>query len=86
MMGLETLQRYAPRALTAAFMFFALLTGGASLEGELAQAAFFAVSGVIAAALFVFAKPWWQGPVLTLFGFWIVLVLIVLLSLFPLPG
>ena len=86
MMGLETLQRYAPRALTAAFMFFALLTGGASLEGELAQAAFFAVSGVIAAALFVFAKPWWQGPVLTVFGLWIVLVLIVLLSLFPLPG
>ena len=63
MMSLATLRRYAARALTPAFLAFALLVGGASLEGDFLKAVLFALSGVLLAGLFLFAGPWWKGPV-----------------------
>lgn len=77
-------RRYGARALTPVFLVGALLVGGASLEGEFAQALFFAVSGLVLAGLSVFAGAWWKGAVATALVFLACLAALLVFQLLPL--
>jgi O-antigen ligase len=85
MMSLATLRRYAARALTPAFLAFALLVGGASLEGDFLKAVLFALSGALLAGLFLFAGPWWKGPVAVIPVFAGLLAVLLVVQVVPLP-
>jgi O-antigen ligase len=86
MMSLETFKRYAARALTPAFLAFALLVGGASLEGEFLKAVLFALSGAVLAGLFLFAGPWWKGQAAVVLAFAGLLALVLMVQVLPLPS
>lgn len=77
--------RILERALVAAFLAGALLTGGASLEGDLQKAMFLTVSGLVLAVLFLVAKGWTRGPVLAVLAFAALYVVIATCQLVPLP-
>lgn len=80
------LRRPAAISLAPLFLAGALLVGGASLEGEFAQSVFFAVSGLIAAALFLSAGGWIKGAVATPLCFFLVLTALLLAQTVPLPA
>lgn len=85
MSRLSSLRRFAARGLIPLFLGAALLVGGASLEGEFAQAILFAVSGVILAGLFVYAGEWWKSPAGSVLVFAGLLAGLLLVQLIPLP-
>lgn len=85
MMPLAALRRQAARALLPLFLLSALLTGGASLEGEFAKAVLFAGSGLTLACLFLFAPGWSRGPVITVLILLLLVVLVLAAQLIPLP-
>jgi hypothetical protein len=85
MISLAAFRRYAARALTPAFLAFALLVGGASLEGEFLQAILFAVSGVLLAGLFLFAGTWWKGHAGLVLALAAALTLALVAQVVPLP-
>lgn len=72
-------------ALVASFLAAALLTGGASLEGDLQKAGLMAISGFILAALFLLSKGWMSGPVIVVLMFAALYSLIAIGQLIPLP-
>ena len=80
----DGLRRQAARFLTPCFLLFALLAGGASLEGEAIQAILFTISGLVIAALLAFSGGWVRGPVITAFIFVGLFVLLLTAQLVPL--
>ena len=85
MIRLSALRRYAARAALPLFLGAALLVGGASLEGEPAQAVFFAASGFLLAGLFLFGGPWWKGAAGTVLVFATCLSGLLVAQVVPLP-
>lgn len=77
------LSRQAARSLTPLFLAGALLVGGASLEGEAAQAILFALSGMLVAGLFLFSPGWIQGPVVSVLLFTFALTVLLVAQLVP---
>ena len=85
MIQLSTLRRYAARAALPGFLGAALLVGGASLEGEPAQAVLFAASGFLLAGLFLFGGPWWKGAAGTVLMFSALLTVLLVAQVVALP-
>ena len=85
MISLAASRRYAARALTPAFLAFALLVGGASLEGEFLQAVLFTISGALLGCLFLFAGAWWTGQAALVLAWAAILALVLVAQVLPLP-
>lgn len=86
MSRMEDLRRQGARALTPLFLLGALLTGGASLEGEALQAGYFALSGVLLAGLFALSPGWLRGAVVPVLLFAAVLALMLVAQILPLSA
>ena len=82
---LSVLRRYGARALLPVFLMTALLTGGASLEGEFAKALLFAGSGLVLAGLFILSAGWLKGPAVSLLMLSALVLLVLIAQLVPLP-
>lgn len=77
--------RLLERTFVPAFLAGALVTGGASLEGDLQKAVFLIFSGLVLAALFLALKDWLRAPVLSVLGFAALYVVLAASQLVPLP-
>lgn len=82
----EDLRRQGARALTPLFLLAALLTGGASLEGEAQQAVLFAFSGFVLASLLVFSPGWLRGGVVTVLLFAVAVAVLLVAQILPLSA
>lgn len=78
-------RKFGARLFVTALLTGALLTGGASLEGEFAQSVFFACCAVVTALFFLASEPWWKGPVISVFGFIFALLALCCAQVMPLP-
>lgn len=82
----DTARRLLARLLVAGFLTGALLTGGASLEGEVQKAMLFVVAGLTLGGLILLSRDWLSAGAVTALSFALLFVLIVLLQLLPLPA
>ena len=80
------LRRQLARALAPVFLLTALLTGGATLEGEPVQALLFTASALLIAGLCIFSEGWIRGAVITLLCFATGLVLLGLAQIIPIDA
>jgi len=83
--ALSVLRRNAARSLLPAFMLAALLTGGASLEGEFAKAALFVASGLLLGCLFLFSHSWAKGAAASVLAICVPTILVLIVQIVPLP-
>lgn len=86
---LEILMRPGPASsvLAPALLVFALLAGGASLEGQAAKALLFAACGLTATAMIAFSGlQWLSGAVRTALFFLAALGVLVVGQVLPVPG
>jgi len=79
------LRRYGARTLVPLFLLVAVITGGASLEGEHVQALVFALSGFVLAVVFGLGLGWAGGPVRSLLLFALCLAALGIAQIVPLP-
>lgn len=79
------LRQAGARVLPAAFLLLVFLTGGATLEGDVAKAVTGAVSGGLLAGLCLFSKGWMKPGVLVPLAFAAGFVALGLAQLVPLP-
>lgn len=82
---LSVLRRNAARSLLPAFMLAALLTGGASLEGEFAKGALFVASGLLLGCLFLFSHSWAKGAAASVLAICVLTILVLIVQIVPLP-
>ncbi len=79
-----SLRRTSARAAVLVFLAAALAVGGASLEGEFAQAVFFAASGLVLAGLFAVSPGWIRGPAISVLLFTLALAGLLVAQIIPL--
>lgn len=82
---LSVLRRNAARSLLPAMMLAALLTGGASLEGEFAKGALFVASGLLLGCLFLFSHSWAKGAAASVLAICVLTILVLIVQIVPLP-
>ncbi len=85
MIGWDDARRYGARILVPLFLAAAVLSGGASLEGEHIQAIGFAVSAFVLAAIFTSGTSWVAGPVRTVLAFAAILAMLGIAQIISLP-
>ncbi len=86
MSGASVFRQIGARLLVLLLLGAGMAVGGASLEGELRQAMFFAACACLVLLLFSFASAWWKGPVATGLCFFAGLGLLAVLQLIPLSS
>lgn len=86
MSGASVFRQIGARLVVLLLLGAGMAVGGASLEGEVRHAMFFAACACLVLFLFSFASAWWKGPVATGLCFFAGLGLLAVLQLIPLSS